>query len=203
MDPAALSPTIDRCAGYTVVELLFAVGMIVTAGGMAVPQMLTGLDDYRAAAAARYVAARMQRARMDAVARSTEVAIQFVQTGSAYSYAEYVDGNGDGVHTRDVQAGIDGRLGPVERLGDRFSGVEFGALPGLPPVDAGSPPPGNDPIRLGASSLASFSASGTATSGSVYVRGRKDAQYVVRIYGATGRVRVLTFDGHARRWKPL
>jgi hypothetical protein len=79
--------------------------------------------------------------------------------------------------------------------------VDFGVQAGLPAVDD-SGLPGGDPIRLGASNLASFSSNGTATSGSVYIRGRH-AQYVVRVFGATAKVRILKFDRAANQWKPL
>jgi len=114
-----------------------------------------------------------------------------------------MDGNHDGVRTNYIQTGVDPRVGSVERLPDHFTGVDFGAQPGLPAVDPASPAPGNDPIRLGISNMASFSSMGTATSGSVYIRGRRNAQYVVRVFGTTAKVRVLKFDQRARQWKPL
>jgi type II secretory pathway pseudopilin PulG len=195
--------TPGRSVGYSFVELLLVVSIMTVVGGMAVPQVLTGLDDFRTAGAARHVAARLQRARMDAVVRSTDVALQVAQAGASYTYAVYVDGNRNGVRSSEIQQGIDRRLLPLERLPDQFSGVEFGALPGLPAVDSGGTPPGTDPIRLGSSNLATFSAAGTSSSGSLYIRGRRDAQYVVRIYGQTGRTRILRFDPRSRQWKSL
>ena len=199
--PRALAAPRSERAGYSLVELVFVAGLVVTVSGMAAPQLLSGLDDYRAAGAARYVSARMQRARMDALTRSTEVAIQFTQIGEAYTFAVYKDGNDNGVRTKDIQSGADPPIGSAERLPDHFTAVDFGVQVGLPAVDGGAPP-GNDPIRLGLSNLASFSSSGTATSGSVYIRGRH-AQYVVRVFGTTGKVRVLKFDRIANQWKPL
>jgi hypothetical protein len=168
---------------------------------MAAPQILSGLDDHRTAGAARYISARMQRARMDAVMRSGEVAIQFTRAGSGYTYAAYRDGNHNGVRTRDIESGADPPVGSAERLSDHFVAVDFGVQAGLPAVDDGALA-GGDPIRLGASNLASFSSNGTGTSGSVYIRGRH-AQYVVRIFGTTGKVRILKFDRAANQWKPL
>lgn len=187
--------------GYSLLELLFAAGLAVTVGGMAAPQLLSGLDDYRTAGAARYISARMQRARMEAVMRSTEVAMQFTQAGRSYTYAVYRDGNRNGVRTRDIQSGADTPVGSEERLPDHFTGVDFGVQAATPAADGGAPP-GGDPIKLGASNLASFSSSGTASSGSVYIRGRH-AQYVVRIFGITGKVRILKFDRTTNVWKPL
>jgi hypothetical protein len=197
--------TTDRLAlanGYTAVEFLFVVGMAATLGGIAVPQIFTGLDDFRTAGAARHVSARLQRARMDAVLRSADVAFQVTQTAAGYSYAVYVDGNRNGVRTLEIQRGTDRRLVAPERLFDQFPGVDFGAVPGLPGVDGGTPP-GTDPIRLGAGSLATFTAVGTSSSGSLYIRGRWNAQYVVRIYGQTGKTRVLKFDPRSQQWKGL
>jgi hypothetical protein len=88
-------------------------------------------------------------------------------------------------------------------LSAQFSGVDFSALPGLPPIDAGSTAPGADPIRLGRGNSISFTPLGTATSGSVYVLGRGGAQYAVRVFGETGRTRVLKFDPRLRSWRPL
>ena len=161
------------------------------------------MDDYRTAGAARYITARIQRIRMEAVSRSTKTALQFTHTGSSYSYGSYMDGNGDGVRTMDIRDGIDRPLGAIERLSDNFSGVEFGLLPGLPPVERGSAPPGIDPIKLGVSNILSYSATGSSTSGSLYLLGRARAQYVVRIFGDTGRTRTLRFDPDAGRWRPL
>lgn len=59
--------------GYSAAELLCALGILGTIGGIAVPQLLVSADDVRAAGAARYVAGQFQRARMEAAARSAEI----------------------------------------------------------------------------------------------------------------------------------
>ena len=189
--------------GYSVLELVFVAALGVTMSAAAVPQYLSAIDDFRAAGATRYVSSRFQRARMEAVVRSAEVALQFTQTSTSYTYAVYVDGNRNGVLTRDIQRGTDRLIGAAERLPDQFLGVDFGAIPGLPPIDSGSTAPGTDPIRLGAGSFASFSAAGTSSSGTVYIRSRRDAQYAVRIFGETGKTRMWKFDRGARQWRPL
>jgi type II secretory pathway pseudopilin PulG len=192
-----------RCRGYSLIELVFATGIAVTMSAVAVPQSLAAIDDLRAAGATRYISARLQRARMEAVARSADVAVQFTETKDGYRYAVYRDGNRNGVRMRDIEDGIDRRIAPVERLPEQFTGVDFGAIPGLPPIDAGGTPPGTDPIRLGAGGFATFSAAGTSSSGTVYIRSRRGAQYAVRIFGQTGRTRMLKFDRRTRTWRSL
>jgi hypothetical protein len=192
-----------RSDGYSLLEAVFVVALTVTVSAAAIPQLLTGLDDYRTGGAARYVAATFQRMRVEAISRSTTVALQFAPAANGYTYTGYVDGNGNGVLAHDVLTGADPLLRPPEQLSAQFSGVDFGALPGLPPIDAGSTAPGADPIRLGRGNSISFTPLGTATSGSVYVLGRGGAQYAVRVFGETGRTRVLKFDPRLRSWRPL
>jgi type II secretory pathway pseudopilin PulG len=189
-------------AGYSLIELVFVMGLAATLSAIAVPQSLSALDDTRAAGAARYIAARLQRARTEAIARSTTVGVKFTLAGSHYSYAMYADGNGNGIRTADIATGVDGQLLAAERLVDQFTSVDFGTLPGLPAVDAGGAPPGSDPVHLGASNIASFTPQATATAGSIYIRGAR-AQYVVRIYNDTARTRILKFDAVTNRWRPL
>ena len=188
--------------GYSLLELTFALGVLATLSAVAGPQLLTSVDDVRAAGAARYLSGRLHRARMEAVARSADVALQFVQTPDGYRYAEYRDGNGNGIRTRDIQRGLDPPVTAAERLPDQFAGVDFGVLPGLPAVDSGSTPLGTDPIKLGPSNILTFTALGTSSSGSLYIRGRRNIQYVIRVSGETGKVRVLKFDARGRQWLP-
>ncbi len=192
-----------QARGYSLLELMLVLGLGATLSAAAVPEYLTALDDVRASGAARHIAGRLQRARMEAVMRSARVGIKFTQTGSTYSYAVYVDGNRNGVLTADIQHGVDRLVVAAERLPDQFPGVEFGAVPGLPPVDPGGTAPGSDPIRLGSGNLASFSALGTSSSGTVYIRSRRGAQYAVRIFGETGRTRLLKFEPRTALWKQL
>jgi type II secretory pathway pseudopilin PulG len=185
--------------GFAAIELLFVAAVVTTVSGIALPPLLRGLDDHRAAGAARYVATRLQKARMEAILRSTAVAVRFADSGE---FATFVDGNRNGVLSADIRDGIDPPIGASERLEPNFAGVVFGTVPGLPAVDSGGLPPGADPIHLGSSNIASFSPVGTSSSGSVYIRSRT-RQLVVRIYGDTGKTRILGFDDRSRQWKAL
>jgi hypothetical protein len=192
-----------RAAGYSLIELMFALGVMVTLAGMAMPQILAGLDDYQTYGAVRYMSGRLHETRMMAVTRSVNTAMRFSSTGRSYSYAIYLDGNRNGVRNADISDGLDPEIQKEERLSDLFPGVDFGAVPGLPAVEPGSPPPGDDPVRFGSTSMAVFSALGTSTPGSLYIRGRRDAQYAVRLFGQTGKIRVLKFNPRTRMWRAL
>jgi hypothetical protein len=176
---------------------------MATATATALPRMLSGLDEARVAGAARYVSARFYDTRMEAVTRSSEVAVRFTATDTGYVYAVYADGNGNGVLARDIQSNVDRQIHAPEQLSSQFSGVDFGTLPGLPAIDAGSPVPGDDPIKLGVSNMVSFSALGSSSSGTLYIKGRGITQYAVRVIGTTAKVRIFRFDARSRRWNSL
>ena len=62
--------------------------------------------------------------------------------------------------------------------------------------------PGDDPLRIGNTSLLTFSPVGSATSGTLYVAAHRGPQMAIRVFGGTGRVRVLMFDAQTRQWHP-
>lgn len=189
-------------AAFSFIEIMFVLGAAATVSAVAVPETLATIDDSRTAAAARYISTRLQRARMDAVSRNRSVALRFTRVSDHYEFAGYLDGNHNGVLSHDIQSGVDQLFQPIDRLGDHFSGVDFGASADLPAVDPASAAPGDDPVRMGSSDMVTFTPTGTATSGSLYIRGRRGTQYVVRVYGETGKTRVLKFNAGSGQWMP-
>src|SRR5438094_10673380 len=114
--------------GYSLLELLFSTSIIVMVGAMAVPGVLASIDDQRAYGAARYMSSRVQRARMEAVARSARVALRFVNTPEGYAFGVYLDGKRNGVCTAEIQGGIDRELMTQERLSCMLMGLHLGSL---------------------------------------------------------------------------
>jgi len=187
----------------TLGELAVVMGLVATVTATALPQLQAGLDDARVAGAARYLSSRLAESRMAAIARSRQVALRFSVTNGKYSYAVYVDGNGNGVLTSDIQRGVDRLVRGPEKLSDNFRNVDFGTQPGLPAIDSGAAAPGSDPIRLGAGNSVSFSALGSATSGTIYLTGPSRAQYAVRVVGVTGKIRVYRYNRRSGKWIPM
>jgi type II secretory pathway pseudopilin PulG len=184
--------------GATLLEILFAVAVSATAAAIALPLTGSTVDDVRTGLAARYVAGRVTSARMDAVRRSKTTALRFEASGGDYMFAGYADGNGNGVRSVEIGQGIDPVLGPFERLRDRFPDVRFELMAGVPDAD-GQAGTGTDGVRIGSARILSMSSDGTATSGTLYIRGRR-RQYAVRVLGATGRTRVLQYSPGDRSW---
>jgi prepilin-type N-terminal cleavage/methylation domain-containing protein len=183
--------------GFSALELLFVVSLIAALAAMAIPLTSNTIDAMRTSMAASYLEARIASARIRAVRHSTRVALRFEPSREDYAIAEYTDGNGNGIRTADIAAGIDPRLAQPQTLGEMFPGVSFGLLAGIPGEDDSGDE--REGIRLGSGRMLSVGPDGTATSGSVYLHGRH-LQYAVRVLGATGRTRVLRFDTGTARW---
>jgi len=186
----------------TIAELAVVCGVIGTVTATTLP-LVAGLDDARVAAAARYMSSRLAESRMEAIARGRDVAIRFVPAGASYSFTVYLDGNHNGVLARDILRGIDTPIRAPETLSENFRNVIFGVQPGLPPIEPGGASPAGDPIRLGAGNSVSFSALGTATSGTIYLTGPSRAQYAVRIVADTAKIRVYRFAAGTGKWLPM
>jgi type II secretory pathway pseudopilin PulG len=186
-----------RQDGYSFIELLLVITVAVTLAGIAVPLVSGTIDHLRAAGAARYLAARIASIRLEAVRRSSTVALRFEPQGTDYAFTPFLDGNGNGMRAVDVGSGADRPLGPSERLGDHFAQASFGLLPDVPDLDGGSG--SSDGVRIGASAFLSVSPNGSSTGGMLYVHSRR-SQFAVRVLGATGRVRFFHYDTGAARW---
>jgi hypothetical protein len=188
-----------RSCGFTVLELLLTLAVSVTMTAIALPLTGAALDELRTGMAARYLAARIGDARLHAVSRSARMALRFDPLDGDYGFTEYRDGNGNGVRTVDITAGIDPEVSSRRFLRDSFSGVMFGLRAGVPDVDGARMINATDGVRLGTARILTLGPDGTATSGTLYLHGR-GSQYAVRILGATGRTRVLRFDPGAQQW---
>lgn len=185
--------------GFTLIEILLVASILMVLMAMALPITAGAVDALRTQAAARYLAGRIIQGRMDAIKRSTIVGLRFVPSASGdYTYRPYLDGNNNGIRTADINGGTDRPLAPPERIGDNFGGVSFGLLPGVPDADNDGTS-GRDGVRIGTARILTTGPDGTATAGTLYVRG-KHAQYAVRVLGTTGRVRVMEYRRGERQW---
>lgn len=188
--------------GYTLIETLITAGLCTVMGAMAVPMIGRTLDRERTIIGTQFLAGQFQRARMESLRRARPVAVRLELVGDRTRVQLFVDGDGDGVLQRDIDVGVDPPLTPMEFLDDRARDVTLRI--NQPIIDAsgiGELTPGDDPLRIGLTALLSFSPLGSATAGTVYVAGRRGPQMAIRVFGGTGRVRILTFDAQARQWR--
>jgi len=187
-------------AGWSLVELLMVIGVSLVVGALAMAAFAPLGANARALGAARYLAALLQRERIEAVRTGRVCGLRFDDDGSAIGFVRVADGNGNGLRSAEIVAGVDLFRGPRVRLADAFAGVRFAIVDAVPSIDGGPGlAAGADPVRIGSSILA-FAPTGSATSGTLYLASSDRRQFAVRILGATGRVRVFEFDRRSMQW---
>jgi prepilin-type N-terminal cleavage/methylation domain-containing protein len=205
-EPALRRPGTRAAAGFTLLEpltVMAVLGVVLTLG---VPALLDATAHLRVHLAAEEAAVTLERARILAVRSNTHVAVRFASTPDGpVTWGLYADGDGDGVRWREVRRGTDPVLQtplPLRRTG---ASVHLGFPPGPPPRDPAAPDHRlhrlDDPIRLGRSDMASFGPMGSSSSGSLYFTDGKRALAVVRLFGRTGKVKVLSYDRDTETWK--
>ena len=188
--------------GATLLDTLFALALCVTMAAIAVPVVGGSLDRERTIVGTQYLAGQLQRARLESLKQGRSVAVRLEMVDQRARLQLFVDGNGNGVSQRDIDRAIDAPLAPPEFLDDRSRDVSLRVNQRIVDVSgAGEIAPGDDPLRIGNTALLAFSPLGGATSGTLYVAAHRGPQMAIRVFGGTGRVRVLMFDAQARQWR--
>ncbi len=189
--------------GLALVDALAVTALSALVSATAIPVVAGAMEHERATAGAHYLAAWLKQAQLEALRRGTSVAVRIGTDPEQGETQMFVDRNGNGVLVREIEQGIDAPLRPVDRLASHAHGVAFRVNQPVPDVGGnGTLGTGSDPVRIGRSSLVSFSPTGSATAGTLYVGAARGPQFAVRILGSTGRVRVLRFDAGTGTWQP-
>jgi Tfp pilus assembly protein FimT len=196
----ASAPPLANEQGAALIDVVFTAGLVAVLSGIAVPLWQATREQAAARAGARYLAARLQQVRIEALKRNVTVALR-VNPDDLDRLAVYADGDGDGVLQSDIDRGTDPVVDAERRLSD-YTSVALRVARDVPEPETGALlTAGSDPLRIGRSSLVSFSPLGSATGGTLYLAAATGPQMAVRLFGATGRARVLRFDVASRQWR--
>jgi len=192
--------------GWTLVELLvvFALAALLLAIGL--PRLFAAAGGVTVRLAADEVMQALRETRVVGLRLGTYVGVKFrTAADGTVTYTLYRDGDGDGVRTADIDAGVDPAVGTPRRLQHFGRAVRFGFPAGRAPRDPGNPGRRldrlEDPIRFNRSDIASFSPLEGATPGTVYLTDGERRLVAVRVTGRTGRVRILTYDVASETWR--
>ncbi len=187
--------------GATLPELLIALALVVTLSGVSVAAWRGVADAARVRQAAAFLTSRLQWARQQAAFGSANTGLVFDAVDGHWTFRVCVDGNGNGLRRAELTTGVDPCLEGPDDLLALFGGTAVAVDGSIPGPD--NEPGTADPVRFGRSDMASFSPSGSCTSGSVYLRSLAGVQYVVRVTGVTGRTRLLRYEPRTRSWKEI
>ena len=189
--------------GAALIDIIVSTSLCFVMMAIAVPVIGGTLDRERTIIGAQHLAGQLRRARLESLNRARPVAVRVDVVGDRTRLQLFADGNGNGVLQRDIDRGIDLPLAPAEWLDDQARDVSLRINQEAVDVSgAVTLEPGDDPLRIGNTSLLSFSPVGSATSGTLYVAAHRGPQMAIRVFGATGRVRVLMFEARTRQWHP-
>jgi prepilin-type N-terminal cleavage/methylation domain-containing protein len=184
--------------GYTLVESLVVIAVMLTAAAIGFPVVRARFADAHILGAARQFKSQFRLAAAEAVRGNVYTAIRFERLDDGdVRYAVYRDGDEDGVRSADIDDGVDALVSGPFPLTAGAPGVHVGFNPGTPAVPPERGTLSGDPIRFGRSDILSFSPFGTATPGTFYLAGDA-ACAAVRVTGGSARVRTMLWRGG--RW---
>lgn len=182
---------VRRNRGLSMVEAVLVVAVVAVIAAAALP----GLDAIHRAAALRAASSQLKgllyRCRADAVMnrRATAAVFDRRPDGSWRCFIA-VDGDGDGIRSRDIRALVDPVVGEV--LHFESGGAGLGILQGefVPDPSGRGRLRGDlsDPVRAGRGNMITFTPRGTASPASIYLTDHRSRMRVLRVYGGTGRV---------------
>ena len=193
----------NEAHGYALIDIVVAASLCMVLSAIAVPVVGGTLERERTIVGTQYLTGQLQRARVEALKRGRSVAVRLEVLNDRTQWQLFVDGNGNGVLQKDIDRGVDLPLTPRSSLDDDAGGTALRVNQTIRDVSGSSTiEAGDDPLRIGNTSLLVFSPLGSSTSGTLYVSAHRGPQMAIRVFGATGRIRVLMFDAPTQQWLP-
>jgi len=185
-------------AGALVTLTLCGIAATVAAANLASLRRSAALES-----SCRRLRTLVVRARTVAVASGRVTSLVMTRRPGGWRCYVARDGDGDGVHRRDLARGVDEVVSEVIRIEDRPAGL--GILRGVRIPDPsgrgrlrGDP---DDPVRAGRGDILTFTPWSTATPATIYLTDGRSRMRAVRVFGASARVRVLEWRVGWPRWR--
>jgi type II secretory pathway pseudopilin PulG len=181
--------------GMSLIEAVLVLAVLT----IVVTATLPELAEIRGAAALSGVSSRLKgllyRCRAYAILNSRATAVVFDQRA--------VDGDGDGIRTRDVHRLIDPVVGEILHLDGDGAGLGILQNEFVPDPSGRGRLRGDlsDPVRAGRGNIITFTPRSTATPASIYITDHRSRMRVLRVYGGTGRVISRVWRSGWPKWR--
>jgi len=195
-------PALPSRRGITLLEVLVAVALIGFLAFGAFPALSNLYRKTAIDAATTDVALVFAFARDRAIHTGRYTGVKWFSKNGDVVLTVYEDGNGNGVLTADIKAGLDRIVAGPHWMRGKYPHITFSFLPDFKGLDPSGNPIGDltDPVRFGRSDICSFAPDGQASPGSVYLANGVDRQSVVRVSPANGRIQVFDWVPGKKKW---
>lgn len=191
-----------RESGTSLIELTVVIAIIGILALCAIPSFGNYRRNSSVISAGNEMRGLLRSVRSRAITRGRNCGVKFTRSGSNWTYTLYDDGNNNGIYNADINKGIDRRyFGPAVVM-PSFRTVSISLL--RDPIrdpDGAKLLPTDPALQFGNSTICSFSAVGASTPGTMYISDGIDHLYAVRVFGASGKVRMLRYDAGRRKWE--
>jgi prepilin-type N-terminal cleavage/methylation domain-containing protein len=191
-----------RQRGSSLLELLVVLVILALLATFTASAMTTILRRTDLRAAAAHVRVILETENAAGQTNGVYRGVKFFTIDDTWFYTVYVDGNGNGVLTDDINRGIDRPAGEPRRLLVPGTLARLGFAPsGAVDPDDGQPiPPDARVVQFGRSNICSFSDTGSCTAGTIYLTDGVSAGAMVRCSGAGGNIRVQYYGLTGSSW---
>ena len=191
-----------RQTGTTLIETVVVLTIIGLIALCAVPSFAAYRRQSSVLAAAHEMRSLLREIRSRAIAHGGYSGVKFVKSANNWTYTLYDDGNGNGISNADITKGIDKRyFGPAVAV-PSFRTASISLLPiAIRDPDGAKLLPADPALQFGNSTICSFSPQGGGTPGTIYISDGISNLYCVRVFGATGRLRMLRYNSGNQKWE--
>lgn len=188
--------------GTTLIEIIVVIAIIGIIALCAMPAFAAYRRQASVIAAGNEMRSLLRAVRSRAIARGRNAGVKFVKSGNNWTYTLYDDGNGNGIYNADINKGIDRRYFGPALVMPQFQTAAIALLPKtIRDPDGAKLLPTDPALQFGTSTICSFSPVGSSTSGTIYISDGIDNLYAVRVYGASGKVRMLRYNAGLQKWE--
>jgi len=192
----------QRQSGHTLIEIMVALAIIGVIAMCAVPALATYRRRASLTSEATELRGIFRTLRSRAIARGKHCGVKFTRAGDIWAYSLYDDGDGDGIRSDDIASGVDRRFAGPSVLMPQFNIASIALLSTtIRDPDGDSLPPTASAVQFNRSTICSFGPTGSSTPGTIYINDGAGHLCAVRVYGPTGKVRLLRYNSGIRRWE--